>query len=160
MSGLRTWILANLFAQDFIWARLGLSLYCWDGKVIFWIHIHISIKTSISGLRWLRMISMRVSLAALSLISIWCVCPPRPGDRRARTWWDPLSSQLDWTGAADSLNGARQRSAIKSDFSQSPFSFRVLSQFSVTCSWPSLPGSSQWAEMSLEASRDAPDHKT
>ena len=103
-------ILANLFAQDFIWAWP--SFCCWDVKIIY----NDTFTTSKPPSQSSEMIEndFNESLFSPSWVwSPWCVCQLRPGDRRVRTWGDALP-KLDWTQTA-----ASDRSAIKSDFSLS-----------------------------------------
>ena len=89
-------ILANLFAQDFIWAGLGLSFCCWDGKLI-----SDTFTTSSLHLRS-KMIENDLNELDLRDASV--------GPAPVTAGWgrDEIRS-LNWTGqGADSLNGTRQ----------------------------------------------------
>ena len=93
------------------------------------------------------------SLSQLRMISPDDDSSARHAQVTAELGREAMRSPLNWTRQNLILNETRQTEICNKIRLFSPFSFRVSSQLSVTCSWASLPRSSQSVEMSLQTRR-------
>ena len=124
-------ILANLFAQDFIWA--GLSFCCWDGKIIYDTFTTSKPPSQVwDDWEWFQWVSLPAESHDAS-----------GGPAPVATEWgrDVMRSpQLD-TGQTQPHLSRQICNKIRLLSHLSPFWWRVLSQLAGTCSWASLPES-------------------
>ena len=153
MSGLRTWSWQICLPKDFIWARLA---YLWaqillPGRKSNLLDPHSQNLNSKPPSLRSEMIEndLNESLSQLRMISPDDDSSAHHAQVTAEFGREEMRSPLNWTRHQN----LRQTEICNKIRLFSPFSFRVSSQLSVTCSWASLPRSSQWVEMSLQTRR-------